>query len=170
MTSGLQTADVCENCGCNIGNLETPYVHGDHVVCKACYEKLTQARAIEVTTPAVVTAVKNPQSLPTMVAPTVVSTSVVQMNSGPGTNALGITSLVIGLVSLPEAIIPGCGIVALPLAVIGLICGFIGLFMAKNVSKVSAIAGIVVCAIPICIQVVTIVIYVAASVMNNTKP
>lgn len=30
----------CGNCGATIGELETPYVYGGHVVCRSCYAKL----------------------------------------------------------------------------------------------------------------------------------
>lgn len=34
--------ETCENCGSIIGKLETPYVHGDHVVCRECKDRLAQ--------------------------------------------------------------------------------------------------------------------------------
>lgn len=33
----------CENCGAAIGNLETPFIFGEHVVCAACYRRLAEA-------------------------------------------------------------------------------------------------------------------------------
>lgn len=35
--------ETCANCGGAIGNLETPRVWNDHVVCVACHEKLVPA-------------------------------------------------------------------------------------------------------------------------------
>lgn len=33
--------ETCENCGKKIGNLETPKVFQDHIVCGECWEKLS---------------------------------------------------------------------------------------------------------------------------------
>lgn len=35
-----QTIELCENCGKKIGNLETPQVFNDHIVCPDCAGKL----------------------------------------------------------------------------------------------------------------------------------
>jgi hypothetical protein len=32
--------EMCLNCGCAIGDLETPYLWDEHVVCRSCYGKL----------------------------------------------------------------------------------------------------------------------------------
>lgn len=37
------TAEKCANCGEAIGRLETPYLFGEAVVCRNCYEKLAPA-------------------------------------------------------------------------------------------------------------------------------
>jgi TM2 domain-containing membrane protein YozV len=39
---GTQTLEVCENCGQNIGKLETPRLHEEHIVCPGCWQKLNQ--------------------------------------------------------------------------------------------------------------------------------
>ena len=36
--------DKCENCGRSIGNLETPHVWQDHVVCADCIKRLETAK------------------------------------------------------------------------------------------------------------------------------
>ena len=33
--------EICDNCGRSIGRLETPHVHGNHVVCAECLARLT---------------------------------------------------------------------------------------------------------------------------------
>lgn len=46
------TAETCDNCGRVIGKLETPYVHGEHVVCADCYQRLhPQPQAVAYATP-----------------------------------------------------------------------------------------------------------------------
>lgn len=37
----MVTTETCENCGKQIGKLETPRVHGEHVVCVKCWEELS---------------------------------------------------------------------------------------------------------------------------------
>lgn len=36
--------ETCANCGSVIGNLETPYLHDQNVVCRLCWEKLRPGR------------------------------------------------------------------------------------------------------------------------------
>jgi hypothetical protein len=38
--------EVCQNCGQNIGKMETPFVFAENVVCVTCYEKLNRASDI----------------------------------------------------------------------------------------------------------------------------
>ena len=38
-----QTTEICENCGGVIGELETPMIWKDSVVCGTCYKKLSQS-------------------------------------------------------------------------------------------------------------------------------
>jgi hypothetical protein len=38
-------AQTCDNCGRAIGRLETPYSHGEHVVCSECHLRLTSQSA-----------------------------------------------------------------------------------------------------------------------------
>jgi hypothetical protein len=38
--------EKCENCGTVIGKLETPSLWKNHVVCEACYEKLSKRKSI----------------------------------------------------------------------------------------------------------------------------
>ncbi len=41
MANTQAVSETCENCGRVIGRLETPHVHGDHVVCAECLARLT---------------------------------------------------------------------------------------------------------------------------------
>lgn len=49
----MKTAtETCENCGRAIGKLESVYTHKDHVVCRACWDRLHES-AISYATPSV---------------------------------------------------------------------------------------------------------------------
>src|ERR1700722_9356459 len=43
--------ETCENCGATIGKLETPNVWKEHVVCGACYRKLSSKETEELFQP-----------------------------------------------------------------------------------------------------------------------
>jgi hypothetical protein len=39
--------ETCENCGRLIGKLETPWLHGEHVVCTECWQRLKTETGVE---------------------------------------------------------------------------------------------------------------------------
>jgi len=52
MGKAQAVAETCGNCGREIGRLETPHIHGDHVVCPECFQRLQpQSQAVAYATP-----------------------------------------------------------------------------------------------------------------------
>lgn len=43
--------EQCENCGTTIGNLEEPFLWNEHVVCSACYARLSASGSIVAAAP-----------------------------------------------------------------------------------------------------------------------
>ncbi|HWB53907.1 MAG TPA: hypothetical protein VG722_06930 [Tepidisphaeraceae bacterium] len=124
--------ETCANCGTNIGALETPYIWQDHIVCRKCYGAL-QPTAL------------NYQPPPPPVWPT---TPV----SEKGTSGFGIAALVLGLMAIPVAWIPFIGMVAIPIALVGLFLGATGILISaigKRSSIGMPVAGAVVCAVAV---------------------
>jgi hypothetical protein len=44
---GLSTVDKCENCGREIGKLETAHLWQEHVLCGECYKRLSGGQAVD---------------------------------------------------------------------------------------------------------------------------
>jgi hypothetical protein len=77
----------------------------------------------------------------------------------PKASGLGIASLILGLISMLGAWVPCCGVGAWPVAIVGLILGFVGLLVVISNHSSRApvgfpIAGIIVCLISICLPFV----------------
>ena len=79
-----------------------------------------------------------------------------------GPNGPAIASLVLGICSLPAVCC--CGLLGVPVSVIGLILGIIGL---KSESKGLAIAGIVLCSVGLIFGLLASLLFVFAMVMEN---
>lgn len=45
--------EVCENCGRNIGKLETAHIHDDHIVCSECVSRLRMTDIQQIPSPIV---------------------------------------------------------------------------------------------------------------------
>ena len=85
--------------------------------------------------------------------------------SAPGESGLGIASLILGLIAIFTVCVPFASI---PLAVIGLILGLVGLMAAANKKKGILIGGIFVCVIPFVMYIAVLlgVISIGASGLN----
>lgn len=167
---GTNDTEICENCGRAIGKLETAHVHGDHVVCGECQNRLVLAAQPVSAIPVVRAMAPTYAAAPMEGATTIVShgPSVVQVQTNRETNALGVVSLILGCLALPLGMVPGCGLAALPMAAIALLCGLIGLSRGPRVSKGSALAGMVISIIPVIIQGMVLVAFVAGAAKTPT--
>ena len=73
--------------------------------------------------------------------------------------------MVIGFVSVVLGFIPLCGNIALIPAIVGLVLGIVDVVMKskKNLPKAAGIAGIVLCAVAICIIMFYNIVFVASA-------
>jgi hypothetical protein len=108
----------CENCGRVIGQLETPRVYRQRVVCAECHDRLTAAPALP------------PLPAPMPTAPVYVAPPTIIVDQPRGTSALGVVSLVLGVLALLVAWVPFCGVIGWPLAIVGAICGVLGMLLS----------------------------------------
>ncbi len=83
--------EICGNCGRSIGRLETPRIHGEHVVCAECYVRLVpQAQVVAYATPVQPTGVMNPR----------VQTVEATGKLWKACQALGVLAIIVGVVVL----------------------------------------------------------------------
>lgn len=95
MANTQQAAEVCDNCGRSIGRLETPYAHGQHVVCGECYARLIPpAQPVAYASP--------PQYLPPVLAgsPPRVQTVEATSKIWKACQALGVLGILVGVTML----------------------------------------------------------------------
>jgi len=130
--------ETCENCGRAIGKLETPYVTDDNVVCAECYDKIKASREPQRNTPVAQNAapaqVVHAEHDVVEYAPPARRRSQTYHREQPRGNgaamALGIGSLVMGIVALLACWIPFVGCISIPFAALGILIGLIGVIMA----------------------------------------
>lgn len=94
-----------------------------------------------------------------MHAPPPPQVQIVQL--GPPSNAMAITSMVLGIVSAVLSWTIILLFITIPMAIVGLIFGFLGLAKAKELGgrgKGMATAGIVLCGLPFAIGIVLVLI------------
>lgn len=122
--------EKCENCGRDIGNLETPYVVNDHIVCVECHAKLNVIQLPEPirkeTEPVVVDVERIPaqRSRPRRRGRR-------RAPEGNGAAmAMGIAALILGVIALATSWIPFLGLVALPLGGLGILIGLLGVVIS----------------------------------------
>lgn len=72
----MPSNEICENCGRQIGKLETPMLHDEHIVCMECYERLARANLpAKLTESDIYTPPRDLPTIPTMVVGGVVGTA-----------------------------------------------------------------------------------------------
>jgi len=81
---------------------------------------------------------------------------------GPGPNGPAIASLVLGICSMPAVCC--CGLFGVPISVVGLILGIIGL---KSQSRGLAVAGVVLSSIGLIFGLLAVLVFVLAMVMDS---
>jgi hypothetical protein len=125
-------SEQCENCGQLIGALETPHVHEDHVVCRQCKDKLSGAR------PPILPAVARPVAVARAAALPMAGIAPGHVPYAPQVNvhlpqrasSLGITSLILGVVAFCFCWIPFIGMLTIPVSLLGVIFGSMGIVIA----------------------------------------
>jgi hypothetical protein len=118
------TGEACANCGRQIGKLETPCVWNDSIVCSKCRALLENA--VET-------------------APTMRNGATPRLP----VSGLGIASLALGICSVPLAMIPLIGAIALVPLGTGVIIGFFALLAAirRKCAPAFPVAGMTVCVV-----------------------
>lgn len=159
-------ADKCANCDQIIGNLETPYLWQEKIVCKKCHGKLTAnpVRVIAVPPPQPVPYATPAQYAPPIQyqqAPPVIMQFMPAAPQGKGTSVLGIVGLIFGSIALATCWVPIMGMISIPLAVIGLILAAIGLIVSLTGQQ--SRAGLPIVAGGICIVAIFIPILIIGS-------
>jgi hypothetical protein len=81
-----------------------------------------------------------------------------------GVNVLGVIALVVGLIGLLLSLIPCVGVIGIPVAAIGLICGFISLFVQRETTgRGMPIAGTIVSLVGVIISSLWLLLWVGAA-------
>lgn len=83
------------------------------------------------------------------------------------TSGLGIAALVLGLIACLGCWIPMCGILSLPLAILGVLFGFIGVIIAMLRKK--SYVGLPIAGMIVCITAIFIAIAVTGSVVSSIE-
>src|SRR5437773_1305931 len=99
--------ETCANCGRAIGDSEQRYFDNNRIVCGQCLAVLRGP----------------PQPVGYAGA----------YDAPPKTaSGLGIAALVLGILAVLVAWMPFCGVVVMPLAIVGLVLGIFGIVLARN--------------------------------------
>jgi hypothetical protein len=174
--------EVCENCGGTIGQLETPRVYQDHVVCGDCWTKLNVNLPVSADPLEQLAALQhqtvNRKPPPVMPGVVVVNQHTPGITMPKAVNALGVAATVIGIIAVLICWVPFVGLLALPLgflaalfAVIGLIVALTGGRSGVGFPVAGLILGIFACVLPIVILGgISAALSSAASRAGSTTP
>jgi hypothetical protein len=142
--------EKCENCGRVIGAIEVCHLwNGNKTVCEQCHSVLLRPAP----------AVYSPSPTQTVIASA--SPTVIQVNAPKSFNAMAIVAVIFAAVALPLGVIPGCGLAAVPLALLGLLLGIAS--FGFNASYVASWTAVILSLIPLVIQGAIILLAVFSS-------
>lgn len=147
--------ETCGNCHRLIGALEEGFVWKDNIVCRECYERLSDAERPAPSTPVA------PEA-----APSQAPSAVYIQQSSKSTSGFGIAALVLGILACLTCWIPFIGILSIPLSGLGLLFGIIGILVSAIGGKSTLgmpIAGSAVSLIALVIAIVSTGVIVAAA-------
>ncbi|HEV8603838.1 MAG TPA: type II secretion system protein GspG [Tepidisphaeraceae bacterium] len=118
--------NTCANCGRVMGETEQRFFHGDRVVCGQCLGAL-RAQPIGYA---------------------------VRYGEQKSASGLGIAALVLGILAVLVAWMPFCGLVVMPMALVGLVLGIFGIVLSRKgrTGIGMPIAGTTLCAVAIALQ------------------
>jgi hypothetical protein len=125
-------SEQCENCGRLIGALETPHIYEDHVVCRQCKDKLSVPRPPALPSIARPTEIRRASPPPPAYLETghVPYAPSVNVHLPKRASSFGITSLILGIIAFLLCWLPLIGMLTIPLSLLGVIFGSIGLAVA----------------------------------------
>lgn len=165
--------EECENCGRSIGKLETPHVINEHVVCSECHAKIVASQApAKRESDAVAPSAQHPavQVIEVPHARRKPSKQTPPHGNGAAM-ALGVCSLVLGIFALLASWIPFVGCLAIPLAFIGILLGFIGaaLALTTRCRGIGFPIGGVICSVIALVIVFTVTGGAATAISQGAK-